>query len=96
MSHRNSSTRLTSIARAIRHQTVSSERSINPVLIVVAIAFSLILLVGIAITVSGATYTFNRYTEIAKGVIPFVLIMLFTVFVVYLFPDLALYIPFKL
>ena len=70
MSHRNSSTRLTSIARAIRHQTVSSERSINPVLIVVAIAFSLILLVGIAVTVSGATYTFNRYTEIAKGVIP--------------------------
>ncbi|MCH2523843.1 MAG: transglycosylase domain-containing protein, partial [Dehalococcoidia bacterium] len=70
MSHRNSSTRLTSIARAIRHQTVSSERSINPVLIVVAIAFSLILLVGIAVTVSGATYAFNRYTEIAKGVIP--------------------------
>ena len=37
-----------------------------------------------------------KMSEIAKGVIPFVLIMLFTVFVVYLFPDLALYIPFKL
>ncbi len=34
--------------------------------------------------------------EIGKGVAPFVLIMLFTVFVIYLFPDLALYIPFKL
>ena len=37
-----------------------------------------------------------KMSEIAKGVIPFVMIMLFTVFVVYLFPDLALYIPFKL
>ena len=37
-----------------------------------------------------------KMSEIAKGVIPFVIIMLFTVFVVYLFPDLALYIPFKL
>jgi C4-dicarboxylate transporter DctM subunit len=37
-----------------------------------------------------------KMSEIAKGVIPFVLIMLFTVFVIYLFPDLALYIPFKL
>ena len=35
-------------------------------------------------------------SEIAKGVIPFVIIMLFTVFVIYLFPDIALYIPFKL
>jgi len=34
--------------------------------------------------------------EIGKGVAPFVLIMLFTVFVIYLFPDIALYIPFKL
>ena len=34
--------------------------------------------------------------EIGKGVAPFVFIMLFTVFVIYLFPDLALYIPFKL
>ena len=31
-----------------------------------------------------------------SGVIPFVIIMLFTVFVIYLFPDIALYIPFKL
>ena len=30
-----------------------------------------------------------KMSEIAKGVIPFVIIMLFTVFVVYLFPDLA-------
>ena len=37
-----------------------------------------------------------KMAEIAKGVIPFVLIMLFTVYVIYLFPDLALYIPFKL
>jgi len=34
--------------------------------------------------------------EIGKGVAPFVLIMLFTVFIIYLFPDIALYIPFKL
>ena len=34
--------------------------------------------------------------EIAKGVIPFVIIMLFAVFLVYLFPQIALYIPFKL
>jgi C4-dicarboxylate transporter DctM subunit len=37
-----------------------------------------------------------KMVEIAKGVIPFVIIMLFTVFLVYLFPDIALYIPFKL
>ena len=37
-----------------------------------------------------------KMSEIAKGVIPFVIIILFTVFVIYLFPDLALYIPFKL
>ena len=37
-----------------------------------------------------------KMAEIAKGVIPFVIIMLFTVFVIYLFPDIALYIPFKL
>ena len=34
--------------------------------------------------------------EIGKGVAPFVLIMLFTVLVIYFFPDIALYIPFKL
>ena len=34
--------------------------------------------------------------EIGKGVAPFVLIMLFAVFIIYLFPDIALYIPFKL
>jgi len=34
--------------------------------------------------------------EIGKGVVPFVLIMLFSVFIIYLFPDIALYIPFKL
>ena len=37
-----------------------------------------------------------KMSEIAKGVIPFVIIFLFTVFVIYLFPDIALYIPFKL
>jgi C4-dicarboxylate transporter DctM subunit len=35
-------------------------------------------------------------SEIAKGVIPFVIIMLFAVFLIYLFPEIALYIPFKL
>lgn len=34
--------------------------------------------------------------EIGKGVAPFVLLMLFAVFIIYLFPDIALYIPFKL
>jgi C4-dicarboxylate transporter DctM subunit len=34
--------------------------------------------------------------EIGKGVAPFVVIMLFAVFVIYFFPDIALYIPFKL
>ena len=34
--------------------------------------------------------------EIGKGVAPFVAIMLFTVLVIYFFPDIALYIPFKL
>ena len=34
--------------------------------------------------------------EVAKGVTPFLLMMLFTVFIMYIWPDLALYIPFKL
>ena len=34
--------------------------------------------------------------EVAKGVFPFMLMMIFTVFVMYIWPDLALYIPFKL
>ena len=34
--------------------------------------------------------------EVAKGVFPFIVMMLFTVFVMYIWPDLALYIPFKL
>jgi len=33
---------------------------------------------------------------VAKGVLPFLALMLFTVFVMYVWPDLALYIPFKL
>ena len=70
MSHRNSTNHLTSIVRAIRHQNTLTERSINPVLIVLAIAFSLIFLAGLAITIGGATYAFNRYSEIAKGVVP--------------------------
>ena len=37
-----------------------------------------------------------KMIEIAKGVVPFVIIMLFAVFLVYLFPAIALYIPFKL
>ncbi len=37
-----------------------------------------------------------KMEEIGKGVAPFVLIMLFAVFVIYFFPDIALYIPFKL
>ena len=34
--------------------------------------------------------------EVAKGVFPFILMMIFTVFIMYIWPDLALYIPFKL
>lgn len=34
--------------------------------------------------------------DVAKGVLPFLALMLFTVFVMYAWPDLALYIPFKL
>jgi C4-dicarboxylate transporter DctM subunit len=34
--------------------------------------------------------------EVVAGVWPFILIMLFSVFVIYLLPDIALYIPFKL
>ena len=34
--------------------------------------------------------------EVAKGVFPFIVMMIFTVFVMYIWPDLALYIPFKL
>jgi C4-dicarboxylate transporter, DctM subunit len=34
--------------------------------------------------------------DVAKGVLPFLMLMLFTVFVMYAWPDLALYIPFKL
>ena len=33
---------------------------------------------------------------VAKGVLPFLALMLFTVFVMYIWPDLVLYIPFKL
>jgi len=38
----------------------------------------------------------TKMGEIGKGVAPFVLLMLFAVFIIYLFPDIALYIPFKL
>jgi len=34
--------------------------------------------------------------EVAKGVWPFLTLMLLTVFLIYVFPDLAMYIPFKL
>jgi len=34
--------------------------------------------------------------DVAKGVLPFLALMLFTVFVMYVWPDLALYIPFKM
>ena len=34
--------------------------------------------------------------DVARGVLPFLALMLFTVFVMYIWPDLALYIPFKL
>ncbi len=34
--------------------------------------------------------------EVAKGVFPFIVMMIFTVFVMYIWPDLTLYIPFKL
>jgi C4-dicarboxylate transporter DctM subunit len=34
--------------------------------------------------------------EVAKGVIPFLITMIFTVFIMYIWPDLALFIPFKL
>ena len=70
MNHRNSSNRLTSISRVIRQQTTLSEQSLNPVLIVLGITFSLVLLIGLVVATSGVTYVFNRYTEIAKGVVP--------------------------
>ncbi len=34
--------------------------------------------------------------EVAKGVVPFLMMMILTVYVMYIWPDLALYIPFKL
>ena len=34
--------------------------------------------------------------EVAKGVVPFLMMMIFTVYVMYIWTDLALYIPFKL
>ena len=34
--------------------------------------------------------------EVAIGVVPFLMMMIFTVYVMYIWPDLALYIPFKL
>ena len=34
--------------------------------------------------------------EVAKGAFPFIVMMIFTVFIMYIWPDLALYIPFKL
>jgi C4-dicarboxylate transporter DctM subunit len=34
--------------------------------------------------------------EVAKGVIPFLAMMIFTVYIMYIWPDLVLYIPFKL
>jgi C4-dicarboxylate transporter DctM subunit len=34
--------------------------------------------------------------EVVKGVWPFILMMFGTVVVIYLFPDIVLYIPFKL
>ena len=34
--------------------------------------------------------------EVARGVWPFLALMLITVFLIYVFPDLAMYIPFKL
>jgi len=34
--------------------------------------------------------------EVAKGVIPFLVMMIFSVYIMYIWPDLALYIPFKL
>ena len=33
--------------------------------------------------------------EVSRGVWPFIIIMLFTVVVLYFFPDLALYLPYK-
>ena len=34
--------------------------------------------------------------DVAKGVLPFLILMIFTVFIMYIWVDLALYIPFKL
>jgi C4-dicarboxylate transporter DctM subunit len=34
--------------------------------------------------------------EVSKGVFPFILLMFFTAFLLYVWPDLALYIPFKM
>lgn len=35
-------------------------------------------------------------TEVSRGVLPFLAILLATVFIIYHAPDIALYIPFKL
>ena len=40
--------------------------------------------------------TKTQLGEVAKGVFPFIVMMIFTVFIMYIWPDLALYIPFKL
>ena len=37
-----------------------------------------------------------RMTEVASGVWPFLLLMLLTVFLCYSFPDIVLYVPFKM
>jgi C4-dicarboxylate transporter DctM subunit len=37
-----------------------------------------------------------RLGDVAKGVIPFLIMMIFTVFVMYVWPDMALFIPFKM
>ena len=42
-------------------------------------------------SVSGA-----RLGDVAKAVIPFLIMMIFTVFVMYVWPDMALFIPFKM
>ena len=37
----------------------------------------------------------SRLGDVARGVMPFLLLMLFSVMILYVWPDLALYIPFK-
>ena len=38
----------------------------------------------------------SQLSDVARGVLPFIAMMLFSIVIIYLIPDIALYIPFKL